>query len=96
MCNDQYPLNLWNHWQTERPKTNSHNEGFHSKLNKFLQSKHPNIFKLINVFKRFESTTNVHYNQVLLQSGQKRSTKLIKKDKQVDELTKKLVNIEKE
>ena len=48
MCNENFLLQLWNHCQTVGPKTNNHVEGFHSKFNKYLQSKHPNQGWFIN------------------------------------------------
>ena len=57
--NGSYSLDLWNHSTTIGPRTNNHVEGFHLKFN--FKAPHPHIFKLINVFKRFESTYNVKY-----------------------------------
>ncbi len=60
---------------TVGPRTNNHVEGFHSKLNKYLKAPHPHIFKLINVYKRYEVTSNVHYLSILSSSGALRSSK---------------------
>ena len=38
----------WNHFENIT-RNNNKNEGFHSGLNKFLISKHPNIYKLVQL-----------------------------------------------
>ena len=77
---------LWNHSSTIGPRTNNHVEGFHSKLNRAIKSPHPYIFKLKNIFKRFEATYNVKYISSVHSTWPKRDQKYIKKDNKIEEL----------
>ncbi len=81
-----------NHCSTVGPSLNNLVEGFHSKLNKYLKAPHPHIFKLINVFKRYEVTSNVHYLSILSSSGPQSSSKSANKDKRINNLTEKVSN----
>ncbi|XP_067671617.1 uncharacterized protein [Haliotis asinina] len=42
---DQAPP-VWNHHDTEGPRTNNHLEGWHGRLKKMIAKAHPNIFEL--------------------------------------------------
>lgn len=41
-----HPIHLWNHHESKNFRTNNNVEGYHRKLNRFLQN-HPNIWKFI-------------------------------------------------
>ena len=47
---------MWNFW-AELKRTNNNIEGFHSYLNQYVRSNHPNIYKLIELLKKNHSTT---------------------------------------
>jgi hypothetical protein len=47
--NARFHKSLWNHFGTERHRTNNCSEGFNSKLNRVVAVKHPNIFKIVEV-----------------------------------------------
>jgi hypothetical protein len=58
---------LWNHYQTEGPRTTNHLEGWHSKLKKHLQHPHHNIFNLIKLhvvvlFVGYLKTSVLHFS----------------------------------
>lgn len=59
--NNNFDNELWNHFETEYVRTNNNLEGFHSKLNRLVQSPKPNIFKMISLLKRQEAIVRVKY-----------------------------------
>ena len=46
---------MWNHYESDSPRTNNHLEGWHSGLNKQFRRVRPNIFKFVTVLKRFRT-----------------------------------------
>ena len=50
-----YPLPLWNVFESGSVCTNNHVEGWHSRL-KVVGKAHPNIFEIVEVFKEQAST----------------------------------------
>ena len=50
---------IWNHYQTDGPRTTNHLEGWHSKLKKHLQHPHPSIFNLIKLLKHEEAINDM-------------------------------------
>lgn len=80
----QYPLSYWNHSKTVGPRTNNHIEGFHSKFNRIIGHSKPNIFKLISLFKRFESLASVRSERLTMcQINIKRKRIYDEKDKKI-------------
>ena len=57
--NGPYLLKTWNYYQIEGPKTNDHVEGWHKKINRAAGKAHPNIFKLVELFKTEQANTEV-------------------------------------
>ena len=55
----QFPLAMWNYFSYDGPRTNNRLEGWHSKLKKIVKKPHPNIFELIDVFKREQAANEV-------------------------------------
>ena len=55
----QFPLAMWNYFSYDGPRTNNRLEGWHSKLKKIAKKPHPNIFELIDVFKREQAANKV-------------------------------------
>lgn len=47
------------HYQTEGPRTNNHLEGWHNKLKKRVKTAHPNIYKIIEEFKKEQAANEV-------------------------------------
>ena len=47
-----YPLPLWNVFESGSVHTNNHVEGWHSRLKKVVGKAHPNIFEIVEVFKK--------------------------------------------
>ena len=47
-----YPLPLWNVFESGSVCTNNHVEGWHSRLKKVVGKVHPNIFEIVEVFKK--------------------------------------------
>ncbi|XP_071080618.1 uncharacterized protein [Haliotis cracherodii] len=60
----RFPLPLWNHHETEGPRTNNSLEGFHCRLNQSLPHCHPNIFRFIEVIRRIEHAERSRLVQV--------------------------------
>ena len=54
-------------WNFEGPRTNNHVEGWHSRLKKVVGKPHPNIYEIIDVFKREEVSTKV--KMYMLEAG---------------------------
>ena len=50
---------VWNHFNTDRPRTTNHIEGWHNKLKKKVSHAHPNIFTLISTFKDIQVANEV-------------------------------------
>jgi hypothetical protein len=56
-----YPIELWNHYDTEGPRTNNHVEGDNAALNHFVNVDSPNIYDLILAMKDIETSVAVKY-----------------------------------
>ncbi|CAF1133229.1 unnamed protein product, partial [Brachionus calyciflorus] len=56
-----FSVEFWNVSNTIGPRTNNHVEGFHNKLNSWLNKAHPDVYQLINIFKLIESGVSVDY-----------------------------------
>ncbi|VDI23393.1 Hypothetical predicted protein [Mytilus galloprovincialis] len=78
----RYPQPTWNHHLTEGPRTNNHLEGWHNKLKKRVKTAHPNIFEIINVFKKEQAANEV--KKVLYAAGGKMRGKA-KKYRKIEE-----------
>ena len=50
---------VWNHFNTDGPRTTNHIEGWHNKLKKKVSHAHPNIFTLISTFKDIQVANEV-------------------------------------
>ncbi|XP_067679730.1 uncharacterized protein [Haliotis asinina] len=59
-------LLLWNHFDTDGPRTTNHVEGWHSHLNT-LSACHPNLFKFVDLLKQQQSRVEITISQ--LQNG---------------------------
>ena len=56
-----FPIELWNHFNTEGPITNNLVEGDNTALNRFVNVDSPNIYDLVLCMKDIESTVAVKY-----------------------------------
>ena len=63
---------LWNHFQTEGPRTTNHLEGWHSSI-QMIQVPHPNIYTLLNHLKGEQAANEVTIIQY--RAGELRPTK---------------------
>ena len=54
-----YPCIMWNFFSYDGPRTNNRLEGWHSRLKRIVKKPHPNIYEIIDVFKREQATTEV-------------------------------------
>ena len=50
--------------QPRWPRTNSHIEGWHNRLNKMARKAHPNLFEFIEVIQKEQATTEVTIEQL--------------------------------
>ena len=58
---------VWNHFNTEGPRTTNHIEAWHGKVKKKVQHCHPNIYTIIQAFKDNQASNEIHRLQ--LQAG---------------------------
>ena len=63
----QYRFRQWNYFDFQGPRTNNNVEGWHSRLKKVVGKPHPNLYEIIDVFKREEASTKVKL--LILQAG---------------------------
>ena len=66
--NGQYPIEMWNFFKYDGPRTNNHVEGYHTRLMRKAGKIHPNIFEVVELFSQEEAASLVSILQ--LQSGQ--------------------------
>ena len=63
-----FPIEMWNYFRYDGPRTNNHVEGFHNRLKKKAGKAHPNLYEIVDLFSQEEASTSVHMLQV--QAGQ--------------------------
>ena len=87
-----FPVVMWNHFQSEEDRTNNRLEGWHNRLNRLAGRDHPNLFQLITLLQKEEAVTEFKILQ--LQAGgpemQKRA-KWQRMDKRIKRLQEKFV-----
>ena len=59
------PMELWNHFDTDGPRTNNNVEGYNKILKDFVGRAHPDIYKSISVFQTQETSAFVMYKHAL-------------------------------
>ena len=61
-----FPVHMWNVHSLDGPHvhTNNHAEGWHSKVRKLAGKVHPNIYKVVSLFKSEQAATVVTLMQV--------------------------------
>ena len=55
---------VWNHINTEGPRTTNHIEAWHGKVKKKVQHCHPNIYTIIQAFKDIQASNEIHRLQL--------------------------------
>lgn len=84
----QFPPNVWSDFSATTNRTTNSCESFHSKLNAFFHSGHPNIFILVDTLLGIQSDTYIK-----LRSKAKRPCKsTLEKEKFLREQTNKYIN----
>jgi hypothetical protein len=58
---------MWNHYDTEGPRTTNNVEGWHSKLKKLCQHAHPNVFVMVKLLQGIQATNEA--KQIQLSAG---------------------------
>ncbi|CAF0745702.1 unnamed protein product [Brachionus calyciflorus] len=61
-----FPIELWNHFDSEGPRTNNNLEAYNNKLKSFVGIANTNIFKAIDVFQKQESAAFLKYQHALI------------------------------
>jgi len=72
----------WNHFSNDGPRTTNNAEGWHSKVNKICQRAHPNIYAMVRLLQKIQSTNEAKIIQ-LLAGGRQRPKSV--KYRQLDE-----------
>ena len=83
----QYRFRQWNYFDFQGPRTNNNVEGWHSRLKKVVGKPHPNLYEIIDVFKREEASTKVKLQ--ILQAGAQqapRRRKMRQKEQRIQNL----------
>ncbi|XP_041369639.1 uncharacterized protein LOC121383615 [Gigantopelta aegis] len=60
----RFPLPLWNHHETNGPRTNNNLEGFHNRLNKAMPHYQPNIYRFVDIIKKIEFADRAKISQI--------------------------------
>ena len=82
-----FPLPLWNVFASGSLRTNNHVEGWHNRLKKIVGKAHPNVFEIVETFKKEQAYTEVSMAQLAAGAAPPhRSRKAIQKDRNIEEL----------
>ena len=65
-----YQVRQWNYYKVDGPRTNNHVEGWHFRLKRVIGKAHPNIYELVEVFKKEESLTTMRVQQLVAGASQ--------------------------
>ena len=60
----RFPLRMWNHFTNAGPRTNNNVEGFHSRVNRLLPHRHPNIYRFVELIKGIEKCERAKLIQI--------------------------------
>ena len=66
-----YPLPLWNVFESGSTRTNNHTEGWHNRLKKVVGKAHPNVFEIVETFKKEQASTEVSTAQLATERDKK-------------------------
>ena len=59
----KFPKDMWNHYETIGPRSNNHVEGYNLKFNRYVETIHPNVYKLIQDMRDQEAFCSMNYIQ---------------------------------
>ena len=72
---------------TSSPRTNNHVEGWHNKLKRIARKAHPNVYELVEIFKKEQADTEVTLAQLATGAQPpRRAKKTLIKDRRLEEL----------
>lgn len=54
---------MWNHYDNDGPRTTNHVEGWHNKVNGLLTHPHPNVYKVMELFRKEQAVNEVRLLQ---------------------------------
>ena len=60
----RFPLRMWNHFTNAGPRTNNNVEGFHSRVNRLLPHRHPNIYRFVELIKGIDKCERAKLIQI--------------------------------
>ncbi len=66
---ERFANGLWNHHDTQGPRTNNNLEGFHSRIGKSLQHVHPNIFRFTELIQKVELSERAKLTQIKFEAA---------------------------
>ena len=82
-----FDIRLWNVHDSSTIRTNNHVEGWHSHLNKIVGKAHPNIFELVDTFKKEQAMMEVDVTQCAVGAAPpRRSRQAVDRDRKIKEL----------
>ncbi|KAK3097880.1 hypothetical protein FSP39_014087 [Pinctada imbricata] len=55
---------VWNHFNSDGPRTTNHLEGWHSKIKKQVQIAHPNMYQIIRHLKQIQASNKISIVQI--------------------------------
>ena len=83
---------LWNHWDTKEIRTNNTCEGYNNRINRMTSAKNPNIFKVIELFRKEEILASNKLVKAKLGKFKKPITSMTLKNEKIMSLKKDLTN----
>ena len=79
-----YPLPLWNVFESGSIRTNNHVERWHKKI---VGKAHPNVFEIVETFKKEQALTEVTMAQLAAEAAPpRRARKVIPRDRKIEKL----------
>ena len=82
-----YHLSHWNVFETDCVRTNNHVEGWHNRLKKVVGKAHPNVFEIVETFKKEQASTEVSLAQLAAGAAPpRRRRRVIQRDRKINEL----------
>ena len=94
-----FPPRLWNVFSmdTSSPRTNNHVEGWHNKLKRIARKAHPNVYELVEIFKKEQADTEVTLAQLATGAQPpRRAKKTLIKDRRLEELKSRFATLSQE
>ena len=58
-------MSFWNHFDTVGPRTNNNIEGYNNKLKLYVGAAKPNIYKILQILKNEETSTDKAFRQAI-------------------------------